>query len=69
MVILGYSYMCVDTFFVILHEPYEATCMSLPSWVLGPDLSLSIQGLTIGAFFTPLPMDLINDAIASTEYK
>lgn len=48
-IIFGCSYMCVDTFWVILHEPYEATCISLPSWVLEPDLSLTLQGLIVEA--------------------
>lgn len=59
--------MCVDMPRVILHDPYATTYMPLPSWKLESGSSLlGLQGLTVGAFSTPLPMDLTNDALAST---
>lgn len=65
-IILGCSTMRGDMLWVILHEPYEATCMLLPSWKLGLRLSLGFQGLIVGAFSTPSPMALTNNALAST---
>lgn len=59
--------MCRDILWVILHEPYDATCMHLPSQVLEPGLSLGLQGMTVGASSTPLPMDLTNDALVSID--
>lgn len=50
----GESTMCGDTSWVIIPEPYEATCMTLPSWVLRSGLNLSLQGLTVRAPPQPL---------------